>query len=289
MPLIDNLKRFVLNHMVEGNLRFLGRPIYSVVIAHEVALLHMVDALCGPAYSADETLLQQLTAVVKTFERPNILKRLISSIKRTYPSLKIIVADDSRHPSQIRGVKVIRLPYDTGISFGRNEALKHVSTKYTLLLDDDFIFYRYTDLYTPLALMERRPEIDIMGGEVVDLPIFQIPDFTKVVLFKTGAAPTRPIAGKIEGLPVCDMVANFFIGRTDRVALVGWDPRLKRMDHKDFFTRAKGVLTTVNNADLKCIHARTPFNTAYMTKCGDTRMDLKVLKHKYPAEENPRG
>jgi hypothetical protein len=37
-----------------------------------------------------------------------------------------------------------------------------------------------------------------------------------------------------------------------------------------FFARALGVLTTVFNPALRCLHARTPFDGEYMSK----RMDL---------------
>ncbi|MBI4777017.1 MAG: glycosyltransferase [Deltaproteobacteria bacterium] len=281
MSLVDTAKRFVLNQMVDGRLRALGKPIYTVVVAQELVAQRILDTLCGIPPSCDETLLQHLTAVVKTFERPHMLKRLIASTERICPSLKIVIADDSRCPSQISGVNVIRLPYDTGISFGRNEALKVVSTKYALIMDDDFIFYRRTDLTSALTHMERNPEIDIMGGAVVDLPLFKTPDFSKVALFPTKAEPTRPVGSEIGGFPVCDMVANFFIGRTDRVAHVGWDPRLKKMEHKDFFTRARGILTTVFNAELKCLHARTPFDKAYMMKRNDVDRERKLLRDRY--------
>ena len=35
------------------------------------------------------------------------------------------------------------MPYDSGISAGRNEGLRHVTTKYVLLLDDDLVFFRH--------------------------------------------------------------------------------------------------------------------------------------------------
>lgn len=50
-----------------------------------------------------------------------------------------------------------------------------------------------------------------------------------------------------------------------------WEPRLKRMEHADFFTRAYGILTTVFNPQLKSLRAPTPFDAAYMR----TRMDLE--------------
>ena len=78
-----------------------------------------------------------------------------------------------------------------------------------------------------------------------------------------------PPGSFINGLPVYNKVANFYIGRTERIRLVGWNPALKRLDHADFFTRALGILTTVFNPNLKCLHAQTPchkkINPQYFT------------------------
>ena len=43
-------------------------------------------------------MLSDITILIKTFERPEYLDRLIKSIKLYYPNIKIIVADDSRNP-----------------------------------------------------------------------------------------------------------------------------------------------------------------------------------------------
>ncbi len=56
---------------------------------------------------------------------------------------------------------------------------------------------------------------------------------------------------------------------------------IKRLDHADFFTRAKGVLTTVFDPSFKVLHARTPFDKAYMEKRMDLESDRKVLWQKY--------
>ena len=85
----------------------------------------------------------------------------------------------------------------------------------------------------------------------------------------------------IANLPVFSKVANFFIARTHRLQLVGWDVNLKRVDHTDFFTRAKGVLTTVYNADLKCLHAPTPYSSGYMQTRNDLTLELALLQAKY--------
>jgi len=223
----------------------------------------------------------QLTALVKTFERPRIVRRLVASIQRLYPELGIVVVDDSRKPTHLAGVNTIAMPYDSGIAAGRNEGLRHVTTPYVLVLDDDFVFYRHTRLGPPLALMEEHAQIDIMGGRLIDLPFFRTRALPFGQIFPTAATPLAPLGSVIGGLRVVDKVPTFFIARRDRLALVPWDARLKRVDHADFFTRALGALTTVFNPELRCLHARTPFDAEYMRKRMDVADSLRVLEERY--------
>lgn len=224
---------------------------------------------------------EKLTAIIKTFERPGTIERLIKSIKHFYPKMNVIIADDSKKTIQLDGVTVITMPYDSGVSAGRNRALSEVKTEYVLLLDDDFIFYYKTDFDEALKLMEENLKIDIMGGEVVNLPSFKANDYRNANLHPTDAKATTPQGNYIARMPVYDKVPNFYIARTDRLRLVGWDNRLKRLDHADFFTRAKGILTTVFNKNFKILHAQTPFNKSYMKKRNDVENDRIILHQKY--------
>jgi glycosyltransferase involved in cell wall biosynthesis len=266
----------------EGRLRPATAPLHTALIAQELLLERLVDAVKSPP-PTEEPLLRQLTALVKTFERPRILRRLLASIRRLYPTLEVVVVDDSREPQPIDGVRTITMPYDSGISAGRNEGLRQVATEYVLLLDDDVVFFRHTRLGQALALMERHPEIDIMGGELIDLPFYKARRYADAqgAVFPTDARPAVPIGSSVGGLPVCAKVPNFFLARRDRLALVPWDPQLKRMEHADFFTRALGVLTTVSNPNIRCLHARTPFDVEYMQRRMDLVASGEVLDDRY--------
>jgi glycosyltransferase involved in cell wall biosynthesis len=82
------------------------------------------------------------------------------------------VADDSRVPGEIEGVHTIAMPYNTGISMGRNRALQETDTSYFLLLDDDFVFSHRQRLGELVAFMDRHSEVDILGGHYIDLPLY---------------------------------------------------------------------------------------------------------------------
>jgi len=211
---------------------------------------------------------QKLTAIIKTFERPDVLRRLVTSIQQRYPALRILVVDDSREPQPIEGINTIIMPYDSGISAGRNRALDNITTPYFLLLDDDFIFSRHQQLAPLIELMDQHPEIDILGGRCIDLPLFTQPPFHQAQLHDTRAKPKTPLGStypcETETCTVVDKVQNYFIGRTDSIRKVKWNPDLKVQEHTEFFTRARGQLTTVFHPTMRILHAKTPFKLGYM-------------------------
>jgi glycosyltransferase involved in cell wall biosynthesis len=89
-----------------------------------------------------------VTVLIKTFERPDCLRRLVASIRRFYPRIPILVVDDSREPLDLvrEGVtRYLHEPYNS-LSSGRNFGLRHVETPYVLVIDDDMVFGRKTDI-----------------------------------------------------------------------------------------------------------------------------------------------
>ena len=91
----------------------------------------------------------------------------------------------------------------------------------------------------------------------------------------------RPADTVIDGLPVLYKVPQFFVARTDRMRLVRWDNRLKRVDHNDFFTRAYGTLLTVFDRQFTCLHAQPKFNAPYQAFRRDVGADLSYLAQKW--------
>jgi len=250
------------------------RPIYSGIVASELAAIRLRDRLNRPR-ELDE--LNDLTAIVKTFERPKMLHRLITGLRLHYPDLTVIVADDSNRPQPVAGVTTVQLPFRSGVSVGRNAALEQVETGYVLNLDDDFFITSRSGISSALAAMKRNPEIDLMGGRVVDLPLFRTADYSRPALHKKVERPR----GEIGGFPIYNIVPNYFLARTQRLRLVRWDPEIRVLDHTDFFSRAHGVLTTVFNDKMFCYHANTPFDRHYMRFREDLDEDHVVLRKRW--------
>lgn len=274
-----SFKHSLYRAMTRGALRPLAKPAYDLVISLELAWERLLDGASQPHIPS--WLNSQLTAMIKTFERPQALRRLVASIRRRYPNLPVVVVDDSRQPSALAGVDLVTLPFDSGVSAGRNAGLARVTTPYILVLDDDFVFYRRTALTQAVEWLEAYPRIDILGGRVVNLPLYTCVDYRRGNLYPTNAPPTLPPGSQVGGLPVYDRVANFYIARTERLRLVGWDPQIKRLDHTEFFTRARGVLTSVFYSDLKCLHAPTPFDIPYMDHRMDYLLDQALIRSRY--------
>jgi glycosyltransferase involved in cell wall biosynthesis len=243
-----------------------ARLMWTAVIGCELAAERVADGIVGCADPAADDVSTRLTMVVKTFERPKVLERLLSSVRRVYPRLKVVVVDDSATPCVVEDpfVEVVAMPFNVGLSAGRNEGLRRVATPFVMVTDDDFVFHRGTRLSESLALMDGEPEIDIMGGRLLDLPGYSTHDLSRARLYTMEGRALAERGTSVGGLPVYDAVANFFIARTERLRLVPWDDRLRLMEHTDFFTSARGVLLTVYNEGLTCLHARTPFDGDYM-------------------------
>lgn len=222
-----------------------------------------------------------VTAVIKTFERPARCRALIASIRRAFPTLPIIIADDSRVTGTYPGAGVVRLPFDSGVGAGRQAALDRVETDFVLNLDDDFLFHRNTDLAGALALLKAHAPVDLIGGRVIDLPLRIVHDLRGETLNPTDRAPKLPLGTKIGPLEVVDKAPNFFLARTAAVRAVGWDPALKRLDHADFFTRARGRIASALWDNWSVLHWRDPFDTAYLAFREDHEADRRLLAKRY--------
>lgn len=256
------------------------RWVYERVVAVETRAadaLHRRNAI-GPIDPGN------LTLVVKTFERPAVLRRMLRSVRRVY-SGPILVADDSKAEFQTEDplVRVLRLPYDSGIGAGRNALLEAVETKFVLMADDDMHLLPNFDVRRPVNYLQRHPEVDLCGGRVIHLPLWRTADYSSTRLFAYPGAPRVREGTVIDGLPVTYKAPNFYVARTERVRAVGYDDRLKRQDHNDFFTSAYGELVCVIDRRMVCLHAHSFFDAHYQSFRMDTGADQTYLSAKWAA------
>jgi glycosyltransferase involved in cell wall biosynthesis len=276
--LFRTTKRLLRAWLINGPARKFGRLFFQALMSLELAGQRCLDTFETPNEPLPDG---QITAIVKTFNRPRELAQLVQSIRRVQPDLPVIIADDSQEATYFPNTTTVVLPFNSGVSAGRNAALDQVQTPYILVLDDDFVFYRKTHLARALHKVQQTPEIDIMGGKVINLPEYRADNYEHAALFPTSSPATFPPGSRLAGLPVYDKVANFFIARTESVQKVRWDRELKFADHADFFTRAKGVLTTVYNPQLSILHAKNRFDRLQPERLQNLQDALRLLRQRY--------
>lgn len=199
---------------------------------------------------------RDVSLVIKTFERPSVLHRLVESVRRFYPRLTVIVVDDSAEPLDPvpEGVtSYCRLPFRSGAGHGRNVGLRHVETPYVLFADDDFVFGRDTDLAKMLRVL-RRTRFDVVSCALVELD----PETgaEKGVKWVEGTAEVEGdtctfryggTRGYVDGYPVYDVLSQFFLADRARLGDDPWDSRLKiGCEHSDLFLTLaeRGLLCT---------------------------------------------
>ena len=117
--------------------------------------------------------MEDITILIKTFERPTNLRRLLKSIFSYYPDVKVVIADDSQDPERNKrsimelwpdkNIEYILLPYDIGVSEGRNRAWRRIKTMYFAVCDDDFVFDHRTNLPLMRQNLEEY-EVDMVCG-----------------------------------------------------------------------------------------------------------------------------
>ncbi|XP_041257176.1 beta-1,4 N-acetylgalactosaminyltransferase 1 [Onychostruthus taczanowskii] len=205
-----------------------------------------------------------VTVATKTFLRYDKLRGLIASIRRFYPSVTIVVADDSQRPEPLAGphLEHYLMPFGKGWFAGRNLAVSQVTTKYVLWVDDDFIFTPRTRLEKLVDVLERT-SLDLVGGAVREITGYTTTYRQRLSVRGGGAGGdclrTRPgFHHRLAGFPACvvtDGVVNFFLARTDKVRQVGFDPRLRRVAHLEFFIDGLGVLHVGSCEDVVVDHA----------------------------------
>jgi len=206
--------------------------------------------------------MKDVTAIVKTFLRDDYLFDCVQSIHSTYPEMQIFVGDDGYHSDEkeaklkeLGATKYIRIPFNVGLSAGRNILVDAVETPYLLLSDDDHLYTSDTHAEYLRTLMD---VADIAGGGFLN------PEGANIYLSclrqdggRFNLINAKPLERyKNIGFRRCDVNHNFFIARTDIVRRIRWDENLMiRYEHEDFFMVAwKQGVRVVHCPDVLLLH-----------------------------------
>uniref|UniRef100_A0A1A8GZ76 Beta-1,4 N-acetylgalactosaminyltransferase n=1 Tax=Nothobranchius korthausae TaxID=1143690 RepID=A0A1A8GZ76_9TELE len=258
------------------------QAVFSIKIRHGVT-----PKLYNTGSKEEYNVSALVTIATKTFLRYEKLQNLIDSIRRYYPTITIVIADDSENPKAISGpyIEHYIMPFGKGWFAGRNLAVSQVTTKYVLWVDDDFIFTASTRLEKLVDVLEKTT-LDLVGGAVREATGYTA-TYRQTISIELGEEDgdclhmRRGFHHIIEGFPNCvvtDGVINFFLARTDKVQQVGFDPRLARVAHLEFFIDGLGSLH-VGSCDDVIINHATKIKLPWTSQ---SESDKTYAKFRYP-------
>lgn len=177
-----------------------------------------------------------ITIIVATHERKKALSKMIQSFRFYYPQLPIVVVDSSIEENNIVDITYIHVPQDTWIAEQRNIALQFVTTSYFLLVDDDFVCNKQTDIPWMLHLLKKN-NLWILWWWVHNIWVEDYDFHWIYEIYNNVLYHFVWIANN----QTYDTVFNFFIADTAQIKrLWWWDMNLKyAREHDDFFLHAK--------------------------------------------------
>lgn len=213
-----------------------------------------------------------VTICVKTLYRKNLINQFLIDIKKKLPNINVIVVDDSDDEykkynreivKKFKNTKYIPLPYDSGLSYSRNEAVKNVKTKYTIITDDSRNIDNIDILSNILNIMEQNPEFSLIcgycksRGEYAGMFTHKFKDIfvnnkkkSNKTEIKNSIKRGDNISVKIKYIPPKNLEKiyenklklykthigiNCFIARTNILKNNPWNNKLKLQEHKHFF------------------------------------------------------
>ena len=186
--------------------------------------------------------ISDITACIKTFERPDACRQAINALWARYPDLKIMVGDDSKEAHHFEGVEYLRLPYDIGLSAGRNRMIDACKTLYALIMDDDMIAEN-VDL---LAMLEVLRETDAFMVAPEKLTPAGSRNTGSTIRRKgnTFYMDMATDCGSVNGTRYVrtGFIPNFILAETEVFQIVPWTEELKLSEHYDWCLRWKAVM-----------------------------------------------
>lgn len=241
-----------------------------------------------------KNVIKNCTIAIKTFRRPNTLNNAIIHIRQFYPDINIFVVDDGdtdnkstyllqskeRYNIKYNVNKYWMLPFDTGISYGRNFVVKQVDTRYIFIMDDDTVFTKYTQLERLIWILEAY-QYDLVGCAIpknfyqrtlipsLDTDKDQENTRVNMIFYQTNSYNV---------LPLYDFVVNIFMARTDKLKNIKWDEKLKICEHEEFFFRNK-IRLLMNESPNNKEHIKITYSPTSIVM--NTENDELDYKEKY--------
>ena len=154
----------------------------------------------------------------------------------------------------LKNIEYLDLPYDSGLSYGRNKAVEKVNTKYTIITDDSRCITDTKQLGNLIKFMDNNEKYDLISGNVLERGkfagkftyLFDIDDKPKIMntINQNDKIKIKIKHKNINDLKIIDnnlklykthIGVNCFIARTTVLKKHKWDNNLKLREHKHFF------------------------------------------------------
>lgn len=196
-----------------------------------------------PKQIPNQSMDERITICIKTFNRPDCCRNLIQSIRVFYPSITILVADDGDVPFECNdaNVKIFTMPFDSGLSAGRNLLVASATTPYVIIFDDDFVFESSSKFESALDTLETNEDLDIIGFSMKNQKPYH-GCFEKLNDHTLRLNKLESYGTSRNGYKLYHIILNCFIARTAVLRKHKWDEDLKMVEHSEFFWRGRGVL-----------------------------------------------
>lgn len=196
---------------------------------------------------------------IKTFMRDAALYKTLETYRETLAKTgmpyRFYIADDGPQDDrkamfyaqlEAGGHVVVSLPFDSGISFGRNALLRQIKEDYVLISDDDVVIRDAESIKRMKAVLDSDENIGLVAATLkYELgAYFAGENYAKGLqlerrnrLLARIPAP-RNIRETVDGIHYvyADQVPNIFLAKRDVFRDVSWDNRIKiEFEHMDFF------------------------------------------------------
>ena len=240
----------------------------------------------------------ETTFIIKTLKRRKSLEKLLFSIVKYYPEVKVLIGDDDdlfdvEYYKDLwqrllnAGLKEKPTAYnllpDCGLSEGRNILVGYCKTEYILLLDDDFVFTEQTDISKFKEVLENDPTIGVAGGllKMNGNDVDFAGDFEwneRQLIYKKYKENWAFTKNKTK-YTYTDFVLNFALFRKTVFNSVKWDRELKIAgEHTDFYLNLKeSVWKVAFVPEVVAIHEPTS-SPQYKKMRSRTEFTIKMFK-----------
>jgi glycosyltransferase involved in cell wall biosynthesis len=248
---------------------------------------------------------KEIAIGIKTFFREKTLFKTLDAIEKYFPlSYRLYIADDGRISVEKEyryqkltneGHEIIKLPFNCGISTGRNEIIKKVKEDYVLITDDDIELQDSNIIMNMKRVLDTKKDIGVCSGMLFSEngSFLASENYQKGVRFEIdrGMLFRYPSLHKIHKAGdsfyvYADQVVNFFLAKKAVFKDIKWDNKIKvEWEHLDFFLRLKETkwkvascintkathLQSINDSDYN-YHRRSISNNYFFNKHGIHRV-----------------